>query len=35
VIEPATTRPVLIKSLAMLRSKRQDLGTRKHGNVPL
>jgi len=35
VIEPAATRPVLIKGLAMLRSKRQETGTRKHGNVPL
>jgi acetyl-CoA carboxylase carboxyltransferase component len=35
VIEPAATRPMLIKGLAMLRSKRQEAGTRKHGNVPL
>ena len=35
VIEPAVTRSVLIKGLAMLRSKRQETGTRKHGNVPL
>lgn len=35
VIEPAATRPALIKGLAMLRSKRQETGTRKHGNVPL
>lgn len=35
VIEPATTRPVLIRALAMLRSKRADPPPRKHGNVPL
>ncbi|TML63104.1 MAG: acyl-CoA carboxylase subunit beta [Actinobacteria bacterium] len=35
VIDPALTRPMLIKSLAMLRSKREDLPKRKHGNVPL
>jgi acetyl-CoA carboxylase carboxyltransferase component len=35
VIEPAHTRPVLIKGLAMLRSKRPEPRSRKHGNVPL
>ncbi len=35
VIEPATTRPVLIRGLAMLRSKRAEPRSRKHGNVPL
>ncbi|HEX2047165.1 MAG TPA: acyl-CoA carboxylase subunit beta [Acidimicrobiales bacterium] len=35
VIEPSSTRPVLIKGLAMLRSKRADPRLRKHGNVPL
>jgi acetyl-CoA carboxylase carboxyltransferase component len=35
VIEPASTRPLLVKSLAMLRSKREELPRRKHGNVPL
>jgi acetyl-CoA carboxylase carboxyltransferase component len=35
VIDPASTRPTLIKSLAMLRSKREELPPRKHGNVPL
>ena len=35
VIEPSTTRSVLIKGLAMLRSKRQEPRGRKHGNVPL
>jgi acetyl-CoA carboxylase carboxyltransferase component len=35
VIDPAVTRPVLIKGLRMLRSKREELPKRKHGNVPL
>ncbi len=35
VIDPADTRAVLIKSLAILRSKREDLPNRKHGNMPL
>jgi len=35
VIEPAATRSMLIKGLAMLRSKREELPRRKHGNVPL
>jgi acetyl-CoA carboxylase carboxyltransferase component len=35
VIDPADTRPLLIKGLAMLRSKREDQPRRKHGNVPL
>ena len=35
VIEPALTRPVLVKGLAMLRSKRPASASRKHGNVPL
>src|SRR5437868_7167275 len=35
VIDPAVTRPVLIKGLAMLRTKREDLPKRKHGNPPL
>jgi acetyl-CoA carboxylase carboxyltransferase component len=35
VIEPAMTRPLLAKGLAMLRSKREELPLRKHGNVPL
>jgi acetyl-CoA carboxylase carboxyltransferase component len=35
VIEPAATRPALIRGLAMLRTKRREPGTRKHGNVPL
>ena len=35
IIDPSVTRPMLIKGLAMLRSKREDLPRRKHGNVPL
>jgi acetyl-CoA carboxylase carboxyltransferase component len=35
VIDPRDTRKVLIKSLAMLRTKREQLPQRKHGNVPL
>ncbi len=35
VIEPAATRSMLVKGLAMLRSKREELPPRKHGNVPL
>jgi acetyl-CoA carboxylase carboxyltransferase component len=35
VIDPADTRIVLVRSLEMLRSKREELPKRKHGNVPL
>ncbi len=35
VIEPRTTRPWLIRSLALARSKRVATPRRKHGNVPL
>ncbi|OLF15039.1 acyl-CoA carboxylase subunit beta [Actinophytocola xanthii] len=35
VIDPADTRRVLIRSLAMLASKRTVIPVRKHGNVPL
>ena len=35
VIDPAQTRAVLARSLDMLRTKREDLPKRKHGNVPL
>ena len=35
VIDPADTRVVLARSLDMLRSKREELPKRKHGNVPL
>jgi len=34
VIDPAETRTVLIRSLAMLRTKHADLPNRKHGNPP-
>ena len=35
VIDPAETRKVLSRSLGLLRSKREELPKRKHGNVPL
>ena len=35
VIDPSETRAVIARSLAVLRSKREDLPKRKHGNVPL
>ncbi len=35
VIEPAQTRPMLIRHLEMLRTKRESLPQRKHGNIPL
>jgi acetyl-CoA carboxylase carboxyltransferase component len=35
VIDPADTRRVLARSLALLRSKREELPKRKHGNIPL
>ena len=35
VIDPADTRPCCANALALLRSKREDLPKRKHGNVPL
>ena len=35
VIRPEDTRPKVIRSLEMLRTKRQDLPPRKHGNIPL
>jgi acetyl-CoA carboxylase carboxyltransferase component len=34
VIDPAATREVLIRSLAMLHAKHADLPSRKHGNPP-
>ncbi|MCQ4043228.1 acyl-CoA carboxylase subunit beta [Streptantibioticus rubrisoli] len=34
VIDPVETREVLIRSLAMLRTKHADLPSRKHGNPP-
>jgi len=35
VIDPAETRRKIVAGLAMLRTKREDLPKRKHGNVPL
>jgi propionyl-CoA carboxylase beta chain len=35
VIRPAETRPAVIKALRSLRSKRQTLPPKKHGNIPL
>ena len=35
VIDPAETRRILVRSLALLVSKREDLPKRKHGNMPL
>ncbi len=35
VIDPAETRPLLIRSLEMLRSKRVEPARKRHGNVPL
>jgi propionyl-CoA carboxylase beta chain len=35
VIDPRETRRVLVRSLDMLRTKKEALPQRKHGNVPL
>ena len=35
VIDPRQTRSLLVRSLNMLRTKREQLPQRKHGNVPL
>lgn len=35
IIEPNQTRPVLIRSLALLKDKRESRPDRKHGNIPL
>ncbi|HKX76825.1 MAG TPA: carboxyl transferase domain-containing protein, partial [Acidimicrobiia bacterium] len=35
VIEPRETRVKLIRALEMLRSKRELLPQKKHGNIPL
>ncbi len=35
VIEPRATRAKLIRALAMLRNKREELPPKKHGNIPL
>ena len=35
VIDPRDTRRVLVRALGMLRTKREQLPQRKHGNMPL
>ncbi|MCB2223878.1 MAG: acyl-CoA carboxylase subunit beta [Actinobacteria bacterium] len=35
VIEPRETRPRLVQTLAMLRTKRAQMPPKKHGNIPL
>jgi propionyl-CoA carboxylase beta chain len=35
VIEPAQTRPKLIRALSLLENKRDSNPPRKHGNIPL
>jgi propionyl-CoA carboxylase beta chain len=35
VIEPATTRLEVVKALRLLRTKRESLPLKKHGNIPL
>jgi acetyl-CoA carboxylase carboxyltransferase component len=35
VIEPAETRPKIIRALEMLRNKREVLPPKKHGSIPL
>lgn len=35
VIEPAQTRPKLIRALSLLENKRDKNPPRKHGNIPL
>jgi len=35
VIRPEDTRPRVIRALEMLRTKRQDVPAKKHGNIPL
>ncbi|EQD48370.1 propionyl-CoA carboxylase, B subunit, partial [mine drainage metagenome] len=35
VIDPQETRKVLVQALKILRTKKEDLPRRKHGNVPL
>jgi acetyl-CoA carboxylase carboxyltransferase component len=35
VIDPRETRRVLVRALQMLRTKREQMPSRKHGNVPL
>jgi propionyl-CoA carboxylase beta chain len=35
IIEPAQTRPKLIRALALLENKRDQNPPKKHGNIPL
>ena len=35
VIDPAETRIKLVEGLRVLRTKRDDVPQRKHGNIPL
>ena len=35
VIEPAQTRPKLIRALSLLENKRDSNPAKKHGNIPL
>ena len=35
VIDPADTRKLLVRGLSLLRTKKEELPKRKHGNVPL
>jgi propionyl-CoA carboxylase beta chain len=35
VIEPHATRPLLIRSLELLKTKHEERPLRKHGNIPL
>jgi acetyl-CoA carboxylase carboxyltransferase component len=35
VIDPRDTRKLLVRAFAMLRTKREQLPARKHGNSPL
>jgi propionyl-CoA carboxylase beta chain len=35
VIKPEDTRPKVVRALEMLRTKRQELPPKKHGNIPL
>ena len=35
IIDPAETRPRLIKALVMLQNKRDNMPPKKHGNIPL
>ena len=35
VIDPRDTRRMLVRALDMLRTKREQLPSRKHGNTPL